>query len=72
MAEAMRIAERIAANGPLAVRAIKRQVLAGQDMPLEHALQVDKYLLGLLRDTEDRIEGRVAFREKRKPDYRGK
>jgi E-phenylitaconyl-CoA hydratase len=72
MTEARKIADRIASNGPLAVRAVKRLVLAGRDMPLEHALQVDKYLLGLLRDTEDRIEGRVAFREKRSPKYRGK
>lgn len=72
MAEAHRIASRIAANGPLAVRAVKRLVLAGQDMPLDHALQVDKYVMNLLRDTEDRIEGRNAFKEKRKPFYRGK
>ena len=25
-----------------------------------------------MRDTEDRIEGRNAFKEKRKPKYRGK
>ena len=72
MAEACKIADRIAANGPLAVRAVKRLVLAGRDMPLDHALQVDKYMLGLLRDTEDRIEGRTAFKEKRPPAYRGK
>lgn len=72
MDAAMEIARKIADNGPLAVRAIKRQVTAGLDMPLHHALEVDKYLLGLLRDTEDRIEGRVAFKEKRKPNYKGK
>ena len=69
---AMELARKIAGNGPLAVRAVKRQVQAGLDMPLQHALEVDKYMLGLLRDTEDRIEGRTAFREKRKPRYRGK
>lgn len=72
MATARSIAERIAANGPLAVRAVKRLVLSGQDMPLGHALEVDKYMLGLLRDTEDRIEGRNAFKEKRRPVYRGR
>jgi E-phenylitaconyl-CoA hydratase len=72
LASARAIAERIAANGPLAVRAIKRLVLQGRDMPLGHALEVDKYMLGLLRDTEDRIEGRRAFKEKRKPVYRGR
>lgn len=72
MPTAQSIARRIASNGPLAVRAIKRLVLQGQDMPLDHALDVDKYMLGLLRDTKDRIEGRLAFKEKRKPAYEGR
>lgn len=66
------IAERIAGNAPLAVRAVKRLVMQGMDMPLAHALDVDKYMFGLLRDTEDRIEGRKAFQEKRKPRYKGR
>ena len=72
MATALGIAQRIAANAPLAVRALKRLVTQGMDMPLVHALDLDKYMFGLLRDTEDRIEGRNAFKEKRKPKYRGK
>jgi E-phenylitaconyl-CoA hydratase len=72
MPTARDIAARIAANAPLAVRALKRLVTQGIDMPLVHALDVDKYMFGLLRDTEDRIEGRKAFQEKRKPRYRGK
>ena len=66
------IAQRIAGNAPLAVRALKRLVTQGMDLPLVHALDIDKYMFGLLRDTEDRIEGRKAFQEKRKPNYKGK
>src|SRR5215831_21159908 len=66
------IAERIAANAPLSVKALKRLVYQGLDMPLAHALEMDKYMFGLLRDTEDRIEGRKAFQEKRKPQYKGR
>ena len=63
---------RIAANAPLALKALKRVVSQGLDMPLAHALEMDKYMFGLLRHTEDRIEGRKAFQEKRKPQYKGR
>jgi E-phenylitaconyl-CoA hydratase len=66
------IANKIAGNAPLAVKALKRLVNQGLDMPLAHALEMDKYMFGLLRDTEDRIEGRKAFQEKRKPRYQGR
>ena len=72
MPAAMVIAERIAANAPLAVRAIKRQAMAGMDLPLAHALEVDRYVFGLLRDTEDRIDGRLAFQQKRPPSFNGR
>jgi E-phenylitaconyl-CoA hydratase len=72
MPTARGIAERIARNAPLAVRAIKKLIVQGLDLPLVHALEVDKFMFGLLRDTEDRIEGRRAFQEKRAPQYKGK
>jgi E-phenylitaconyl-CoA hydratase len=72
MLTAYAIANRIAQNAPLAVRALKRLVTQGTDMPLVHALDLDRYMWGLIRDTEDRIEGRKAFAEKRPPVYKGK
>jgi len=66
------IAARIAANAPLSVRAIKRLVYRGLDMPLSAAIETERYVFGVLRDTEDRIEGRKAFQEKRAPVYRGR
>jgi E-phenylitaconyl-CoA hydratase len=69
---AREIALRIAANAPLAVRAVKRLVREGLDLPLLSAIQSEQFALGLLRDTQDRIEGRVAFQEKRRPVYRGR
>ena len=41
-------------------------------MPLEGAIQSEQYVLGLLRDTHDRLEGRRAFQEKRAPRYEGR
>ncbi|RZL93545.1 MAG: enoyl-CoA hydratase/isomerase family protein [Variovorax sp.] len=72
MPAALAIAARIALNAPLSVRAIKRLVRTGLDTSLDKALQMEYYVFGLLRDTEDRIEGRRAFQEKRSPVYRGR
>ena len=65
------IARIIAANAPLAVRAVKRLVRQGADVSLPTGMSMERYAWGLLRDTEDRVEGRTAFREKRPPQYRG-
>lgn len=72
MSAARDIAQRIAGNAPLSVRAIKRLVRQGLDMPLAHAVEMERYAFGLLYASEDRIEGRRAFAEKRKPDYKGR
>jgi E-phenylitaconyl-CoA hydratase len=70
--EAMVMARKIAANAPLAVRAVKRLVHRGADLPLEAAIEGERMAWGILRNTEDRIEGRTAFKEKRTPVYRGR
>lgn len=72
MPRALAMATRIAQNAPLSVRAIKRLVRNGLEMPLDKALQTEHHVFGLLRDTEDRIEGRRAFQEKRAPVYKGR
>lgn len=69
---AMEVARRIASNAPLSVRAIKAMVLRGSDAPLDSALAMERYAFGLLRDSDDRQEGREAFREKRAPRFRGR
>lgn len=70
--EAMKLAERICENGPLAVQAVKRLTHWGLNMPIDQAIDVEQIMWGVLRDTEDRIEGRVAFEQKRKPKYKGR
>ena len=71
MEEALAIATKIAANAPLSVSAVKGLVRRGMNLPLADAINEERMTWGLLRDTKDRIEGRVAFQEKRKPVYRG-
>ncbi len=72
MPTTLAIAHRIASNAPLAVRAVKQLVTRGADLPLSQALMMDKYMYGLLKDTDDRIEGRKAFAEKREPVWKGR
>lgn len=70
-AKAMELAQEICRNAPLAVRATKMAAVLGQSIPQDQALEVERLLWGLLRNTEDRLEGRRAFAEKRPPQWRG-
>jgi E-phenylitaconyl-CoA hydratase len=53
------------------VCASKLAALRGREMRIDDGLMLEQALFGLLRDTEDRAEGRKAFAEKRKPKYKG-
>jgi enoyl-CoA hydratase len=72
MTKAMEIAEKIAANGPLAVRAIRRSVKECLGKPEREALQIESRISGPVFQTEDAKEGPRAFMEKRKPQYQGR
>jgi E-phenylitaconyl-CoA hydratase len=72
LATAEKIAQKISENGHLAVNAVKKLVIDGQNMSLDDGIQVERLMFGLLKNTVDRIEGRKAFSEKRKPIYKGK
>jgi enoyl-CoA hydratase len=69
---ALALARTIAANGPLAVRAIKRSVLACAGRPLAEGLEKEIEIGLPVFMTEDAREGPRAFKEKRKPNFRGK
>ncbi len=69
---AMTIAERIAANGPLAVRAIRRSARACLGLPEAEALKVESQFSAPVFQTEDAREGPRAFMEKRQPNYQGR
>jgi enoyl-CoA hydratase len=68
---ALAIGERIAANGPLAVQAVKRSVQATAGLPEEEALKIELEIGLPIFGTADAKEGTTAFKEKRPPQYTG-
>ena len=72
LATAMQIAERIAANGPLAVQAIKRSVQETEGLPEAEALKIELEIGLPIFGTADAREGTLAFKEKRPPHYEGR
>src|SRR3972149_1708400 len=60
---ALALARRIAELPPIAVMLCKEVVLAGQDCPLDAALNLERKAFDLLFDTEDQKEGMRAFIE---------
>jgi enoyl-CoA hydratase/carnithine racemase len=72
MPAAEALANRIAQNGPLAVRAAKEAMIRGASMTLDEGMELELSLVDSLLDTEDAKEGPRAFAEKRKPEFKGR
>jgi enoyl-CoA hydratase len=72
LAEARRVAARIAANGPLAVRAVKRSVMETESLPEAEALKVELEIGLQVFASQDAREGPRAFAEKRAPEFKGR
>jgi enoyl-CoA hydratase/carnithine racemase len=72
MTRAFALAQVIAENAPLSLIAIKKALRAATDLPLAAGFELERALYGALTVTQDREEGRTAFREKRKPNFQGK
>jgi enoyl-CoA hydratase len=69
---AFQLAEQIAANGPVAVRLIRRAVRECSALPLEDALRREQEIAEPIYQTEDAVEGPRAFLEKRPPVFKGR
>jgi enoyl-CoA hydratase len=72
MTEAKRIATKLAAKAPIAIRYILDAVHQGVEMPLAQAQQFEATLFGLAASTDDMREGTKAFLEKRPADFKGR
>ncbi|MCZ4314858.1 enoyl-CoA hydratase-related protein [Comamonadaceae bacterium G21597-S1] len=72
MAAAQRWVDKLLAASPLAAQAAKAAVLSRADMPLELALSTRYEPIEAYAFAADRLEGRTAFAEKRKPQWQGR
>jgi enoyl-CoA hydratase len=72
MEETLKFASTIAKQAPVAVRLIKESILKAVDYPLYEGMQYERKNFYMLFATEDQKEGMRAFKEKRKPEFKGK
>ncbi len=70
--KALDIANTIAQNAPLSLKAYKRVVREGMKLSLEEGLDMEMEYANKLAESEDRKEGMLAFLEKRRPNFSGK
>jgi len=69
--EAERMAASICANGPIAVEQAKYAINYGLETDLNTGMAIESNAYWVTIPTQDRLEGLAAFREKRKPVYKG-
>jgi enoyl-CoA hydratase len=72
LGRALEIADAIAANGPVAMRAILRVIRETEGMPESEAFALEARLGTAVFASEDAREGLRAFTEKRRPQFRGR
>jgi enoyl-CoA hydratase/carnithine racemase len=72
LAECGRLAAEICESGPIAVQQAKYAIQRGLETDLQTGLAIESNAYWICIPTEDRMEGLTAFREKRKPVYKGK
>ena len=70
MDRATELAQQLAANAPIAVRATKQQLIRGVNVGVEEGLRLARALADEVHRSADFEEGRRAFLEKRRPVYR--
>ena len=70
--ECNKMAAMICETGPIAIEQAKYAINYGLETDLNTGLAIESHAYWICIPTEDRLEGLAAFREKRKPVYKGK
>lgn len=68
---ALEIAREILPNGPLAIKMAKKAIFHGQQVDINNGCAIEEFCYSQVIPTKDRMEGLLAFVEKRKPNYTG-
>jgi enoyl-CoA hydratase len=71
MGEVLKVAAKIAANAPVAVRQAKKSIDKSTDLDRSNGYSYEIEAYNRIVGTQDRLEGIRAFNEKRKPDFKG-
>ncbi|MCH9643062.1 MAG: crotonase/enoyl-CoA hydratase family protein [Actinomycetia bacterium] len=71
LAGALALAERITANGPLAVAVTKQVIAKSADWSEDEMWKKQRELISPVFASKDAMEGATAFAEKRKPNWTG-
>lgn len=69
---ALKLADKIAANGPLAIRTVKQIVTESLDWRTEDMFALQSPRMAHIFSSEDAKEGATAFAEKRPPVWKGR
>jgi len=72
LAGAIKLAQRISENGPLAIQTAKRLINEGLDWPSDQMFDLQRPRMAHIFASLDAREGATAFAEKRKPVWQGK
>jgi enoyl-CoA hydratase/carnithine racemase len=72
MTAVMDLAHKMAAKSPVSLAYVREAIHKGMDLTLDQGLRLEADLYYLIHTTDDRTEGIKAFREKRRPEFKGK
>lgn len=67
METALKLANTIARNAPIAVRACKKAVNEGMQVSIDKAVEIEEKLFGDCFETHDQVEGMACFLSREKP-----